>query len=233
MAITHPTEIIDEVIISDIHLGSRVSRAKELIDELKKLKFKRLILNGDVFDDLNFESLSEKHWEFLSYIRDLANSKDTTEVIWIRGNHDDLLKNVASHLLGINVYNEYAWERGGIRYLVIHGDQFDHFLVDYKILTSIVSSLYLLLQRMDTSQRISRYLKRRLKLWLKVSNQVAELATLYGKSKHADVVFCGHTHQPIHKELNGVRYYNSGCWTDIPSTYITIKGSEVKTHSKY
>ncbi|MFN4917762.1 MAG: hypothetical protein ACK5HH_09960, partial [Ignavibacteria bacterium] len=45
-------EEVDTLIVSDIHLGSEVSRSKQLLDVIKQFQFKRLILNGDVFDDL-------------------------------------------------------------------------------------------------------------------------------------------------------------------------------------
>ncbi|MFN5876361.1 MAG: hypothetical protein ACK45E_08790, partial [Ignavibacteria bacterium] len=41
---------VDTLIVSDIHLGSDVSRAKPLVQLLRTHTFKRLILNGDVFD---------------------------------------------------------------------------------------------------------------------------------------------------------------------------------------
>jgi metallophosphoesterase superfamily enzyme len=59
-------EEVDTLIVSDIHLGSEVSRSKQLLDVIKQFQFKRLILNGDVFDDLNFKRLSKSDWKFLS-----------------------------------------------------------------------------------------------------------------------------------------------------------------------
>ena len=38
--------------------------------------------------------------------------------------------------------------------------------------------------------------------------------------RHADRVFCGHTHQAQFCERDGVAYYNSGSWTDFPPTYL-------------
>jgi len=94
----------DTVIISDLHLGSEVSRAKAALRMLKENTFSRLILLGDIFCDLNFRRLKKEHWRFLSYIRKLSNPKRNVEVIWVEGNHDEGLSAVMSHLVGIRVF---------------------------------------------------------------------------------------------------------------------------------
>ena len=57
---------VDTVIVSDIHLGSEMSRARDALDLLRSLDYKRLILLGDIFSDLNFSRLTRDHWKFLS-----------------------------------------------------------------------------------------------------------------------------------------------------------------------
>src|ERR1700682_1867540 len=108
------------LIISDLHLGSDISRAKEALAFLQSRRFKRLILLGDIFSDLNFRRLTKEHWKFLSYIRKLSNPKRGIEVVWVEGNHDQGLSAVMSHLVGVRVYEEYVWEFGGRRHLAIH-----------------------------------------------------------------------------------------------------------------
>jgi UDP-2,3-diacylglucosamine pyrophosphatase LpxH len=228
-------ETVDDIIVSDIHLGSNVSRSKKLIETLKKFSFKRLILNGDIFDDLNFQRLNTNDWDFLSYIRTLSDPNRNIEIVWIRGNHDHLLIDITAHFLGIKIYKEYEWISGKQKNLAIHGDQFDEFLVKNRITVWIASKIYYFMQKIDMKkQRLSRLLKRLSKSWLRVSKEVAEGASNYGKRKGANNVFCGHTHQVLTQKFeNGINYYNSGCWTDVPSTFITIKESQIKTHQVY
>ncbi len=57
----------DTVIISDLHLGSEVSQAGAALAFLHSIRFKRLILLGDIFADLNFRRLTKEHWKFLQY----------------------------------------------------------------------------------------------------------------------------------------------------------------------
>src|SRR5215813_12291329 len=91
----------DTLIISDVHLGSEISRAQSALKLLKAGNFRRLILLGDIFSDLNFRRLKKEHWEFLSCIRKLSNPRRRIEVVWVEGNHDHGLSNLMSHLVGI------------------------------------------------------------------------------------------------------------------------------------
>src|SRR6201993_5409657 len=133
----------DTIILSDLHLGSEVSRASDALRMLKSASFNRLILLGDIFSDLNFGRLKKEHWQFLGYIRKLSNPKRNVEVIWVEGNHDHGLAQVMSHLVCIRVYKQYQWEFAGKRHLAIHGHQFDRFAVNNVILSKLGSRIYL------------------------------------------------------------------------------------------
>src|SRR5579864_8596429 len=106
-------ECFDTVLISDLHLGSDVSRAAAALQLLRSLTFRRLILLGDIFADLNFSRLTKEHWKFLGYIRKLSNPKHGVEVVWVEGNHDYGLAELMSHLVGVPVYQQYAWDFHG------------------------------------------------------------------------------------------------------------------------
>ncbi len=225
-------ETVDTIILSDVHLGSRVSRAKEALATLKKYEFKRFILLGDIFDDLNFERLTDEHWDFISYVRELSVTSPETEVIWVVGNHDELLLKVMSHLMNMKAHRFYEWEYFGKKYLAIHGHQFDRFLSENIILSAVASSIYFFIQGIDSrEQRISRFIKRMSKSWLRLSDRVAKSASLFGVLRNAHYVFCGHTHLAIEKEFKKNKYFNSGCWTDIPSNFITILEEKIIIHN--
>src|ERR1700691_3029802 len=108
--------VYDTLILSDVHLGSEVSRAEDGTELLRQTQFRRLILLGDIFSDLNYRRLTKDHWKFLGYIRKLSNPKRGVEVVWVEGNHDRGLSNVMSHLVGVKVYEEYEWEFEGRRH---------------------------------------------------------------------------------------------------------------------
>jgi UDP-2,3-diacylglucosamine pyrophosphatase LpxH len=208
----------DTLILSDVHLGAEISRARAALSMLKENSFRRLILLGDIFADLNFGRLKKEHWQFLGLIRKLSNPKRKIEVVWVEGNHDLGLTNVMSHLVGVRVFQEYAWEYAGLRHLAIHGHQFDGFAVNSLSLSSVGTGLFLALQKLDLKGNpMTRLIDR----W----NTLA-----YARMHQADRIFCGHTHAAMHEERDGIHYYNSGGWIDSKLTYITIGEEGVRIH---
>jgi UDP-2,3-diacylglucosamine pyrophosphatase LpxH len=223
--------VYNTLILSDLHLGAETSHAREATRVLKENRFQRLILLGDIFADLNFARLTKEHWKFLGYIRKLSNPKRNIEVVWVEGNHDHGLTNIMSHLVGVRVYQDYAWEYGGLRHVAIHGHQFDGFQVNRVRLSQWGTSLYLQLQKLDfKSKPIVRLIDRLNTRWLRMSPKVASGALNYARQHGADRIFCGHTHEAIHVEQDGVHYYNSGGWVDSRLTYLTIDEQGVEIH---
>lgn len=219
----------DTIILSDLHLGSEVSRATAALKMLKSASFNRLILLGDIFSDLNFGRLKKEHWQFLGYIRKLSNPKREIEVVWVEGNHDHGLTQVMSHLVGVRVYQEYAWEFGGMRHSAVHGHQFDRFVSKNSVLSSFLSAVHLGLQKMSFGKkRFITFLERFDTAYLRLSAKVARGALAHARSKNAQRVFCGHTHEALSLKQDGIEYYNSGSWTQDVPTYIAIDHQGVR-----
>ncbi len=223
--------VYNTLILSDLHLGAETSRAREATQVLKNSRFRRLILLGDIFADLNFARLTKEHWKFLGYIRKLSNPKRRIEVVWVEGNHDHGLTDIMSHLVGIRVYQDYAWEYGGLRHIAIHGHQFDGFQVNRIRLSRWGTSLFLQLQKLDfKSKPITRMIDRLNTRWLRMSAKVASGALGYARQHGADRIFCGHTHEATHAEQDGIDYYNSGGWVDSRLTFLTVDEEGVEIH---
>src|SRR5882724_5770089 len=218
-------------ILSDLLLGSHISRAQEAMRMLRETSFRRLVLLGDIFSDLNFGRLTKDHWKFLGYIRKLSNPKRQVEVVWVEGNHDHGLTDIMSHLVGVRVYQDYTWEYGGLRHIAIHGHQFDGFQVNRIRLSQLGTSLFLQLQKLDLKGNpITRMIDRLNTRWLRMSPKVASGALTYARQHGAERIFCGHTHEALHEERDGVHYYNSGGWVDSRLTYLTIDEQGVQIH---
>ena len=219
------------VIISDLHLGSSVSQPLKVLAMLQEYSFKKLILLGDIFDDLDFRNISKESWELLTYIGKISKEK---KVRWVEGNHDRGLSEIFSALLGAKVYKKtYTWVYKQKKYLAIHGHQFDRFLIDNVILSRLATIAYNFIQKIDTEdKKLSHYVKRKSKGWLRLSEKIMKAAIIYGKKHKADFVFCAHTHKELQKEdkKRNVKYYNTGCWTDMPCNYITIDESGIEVH---
>lgn len=79
------------LVISDVHLGSPVSRVKALAKVLRNEKYGHLIINGDLFDNKYIERYKKRHWNILSLIRKISKKKKVT---FILGNHNLKSKNI-------------------------------------------------------------------------------------------------------------------------------------------
>jgi len=133
------------LVISDIHLGSRVCRAEKVIELLEKNTFETLIVNGDLFDSNKTRKLTGKHWEVILTLSEIAKKH---KVILVGGNHGREL-DVLAQEIGIEIKNEYAFMLCGNRFLCLHGDEFDLFLKYFPITSDIFSRLYYQIQRLD------------------------------------------------------------------------------------
>jgi UDP-2,3-diacylglucosamine pyrophosphatase LpxH len=224
--------IYDTLILSDLHLGAETSRARDALRVLQQNRYRRLILNGDIFADLNFARLKKEHWKFLGSIRKLSNPKRNVEVVWVEGNHDHGLMEIMSHLVGVRAYKEYHWEYQGLRHIAVHGHQFDSFVVNNVRINYLFGTLlYLQLQKWDSKSKIvTRFLDRLNTRWLRLSPKVAAGALAYARQRQAARIFCGHTHAALHWSEPGIDYYNSGSWVDSRATYVTIGERGVEIH---
>ena len=225
----------ETLIVSDLHLGLPVSRPRELLQLLQTVRFKRLILLGDVFHDLGFRRLCQDTHRLLDHIRALRE-RAGAEVVWIAGNHDRHLAPQIESRLGIEVREEFTWTCGGRTYHAQHGDRFDDFVSRYVRLSGLIGRLYALAMRRSSSH--GRWLSRldRLSVALTgLADEVAEGVRRFASANRFDVVVCGHTHEPHHRVLDDVagpaggpvEYVNSGAWLDRP-TFLSVDARGVR-----
>jgi UDP-2,3-diacylglucosamine pyrophosphatase LpxH len=224
--------VYDAVVISDIHLGSDNCQAKYLSHFLAAIRrgsmpTKRLILNGDVFDSIDFRRLKKHHWKILSEIRRLS---DEIEVIWINGNHDGPSE-IVSHLLGVKCADEVIVESGDRRILLLHGHRFDEFISRYPVITWIADRLYNFLQKVDRSHTFAKLAKRNSKTFLRCARKIEAGALRYAAKLGCQAVCCGHTHLPVAAAEGPIQYFNSGCWTEKPCHYLTLRDGTVELAS--
>ncbi len=214
----------DAVVISDIHLGSDNCQARYLVHFLASIRrglvpTKKLILNGDVFDSIDFRRLKKHHWKILSEFRKLS---DEIEVVWINGNHDGPAE-IVSHLLGVECADEIVVESGGRKILFLHGHRFDEFISRYPFLTWVADRIYNFLQKIDKSHYFAKLAKRKSKTFLRCAQKIETDSVRYAAKKGCDAVCCGHTHHPVANTTGQVHYFNSGCWTEKPCHYLTVR----------
>ncbi|WP_435015303.1 UDP-2,3-diacylglucosamine diphosphatase [Tundrisphaera sp. TA3] len=222
-----PPSPYDCLIISDIHLGSEMvqGRLLECFLNWAVANSRELVINGDIFDDLNFKRLKKRHFACLKIIRKNSDRPDF-RLTWIRGNHDGPA-DIIGHIVGVNILDERIYEDGRIRLLILHGDQFDRIITHNPWLTEIACGLFYWIQRWFP-HRAARWIRRTTKKWQRNGPQVQDGAIEYARSLGCQAVTCGHTHSPLVAEKDGILYVNSGTWIESsPCPFVSVKDGEV------
>ncbi len=207
----------DAIIFSDIHLGAEVCQAKQINHFLNKIHHKEictkeLIINGDIFDSWNFKRLKKHHWEILSKLRKLSDHLPTKMIL---GNHDGPCE-LLSHLIGIDIVEEYGFTSGTQKILCIHGHQFDEFIDKYPRLTKLADTIYRFISKIDKSLTWARSIKKASKTFMRNSEKIAKKSKIYAEHRGYNIVLVGHSHHCTEDLSGEVKYYNSGCWTENP-----------------
>lgn len=222
---------VELVVISDVHLGTYGCRAKELLNYLKSIEPKTLILNGDIVDIWQFSKkyFPKSHMKVVRYILKLSNKG--TDIYYITGNHDELLRKFADMNFGnIKLVNKVTIDVNGKKTLFFHGDVFDFSIQHAKWLAKLGGKCYDLLILLNTfvnfcSEKIggkrislSKQIKNSVKSAISFINNFETASVNYGISQNCETVVCGHIHQPSIKnvEINGktIQYLNSGDWVE-------------------
>ena len=117
---------VDVVVVSDLHLGTYACRAKEFLTYIKSISPRLLILNGDIIDGWQFS----KHYfpaVHMSVIQEIFSLlSEGTRVIYITGNHDEVLRRYSDVQLGnFQLTDKIVIEINGKMTWIFHGDVFD------------------------------------------------------------------------------------------------------------
>jgi UDP-2,3-diacylglucosamine pyrophosphatase LpxH len=217
------------IVISDLHLGIKDSKAKEVVRFLKYHPCEKLILNGDIIDGWQLKrsaTWKKKHTRFFKYLMKQLN-KEKTEIIYLRGNHDDFLDEILPFRFGkLSIEREHIHESCGNRYYIVHGDIFDSITTNLRWIAKLGDIGYTLLLRINRIYNqyrmwrglpyysLSQVVKHKVKSAVSyIDNYEKELAEL-AKAKKCDGIICGHIHQPANKMIGDTHYLNSGDWVE-------------------
>ncbi|MBN8692111.1 MAG: UDP-2,3-diacylglucosamine diphosphatase [Bacteroidetes bacterium] len=217
------------IVLSDIHLGTNSSKAKEVTRFLKHHKCDTLILNGDIIDGWQLKKSGKwqkRHTNFFKHIINLT-AKNKCDVIYLRGNHDDFLEEMIPFTFGrfqIKKYHiHYGLEK---KYFVTHGDIFDNVTSKFKWIAKLgdIGYTFLLwfnhhynnyrekkgLPYYSVSQAVKAKVKSAVSFISDYENELVKVA----RARKCDGIICGHIHQPVVKDIHGIEYLNSGDWVE-------------------
>lgn len=214
--------------ISDVHLGTRKSRADLLISVLKEYEWENLIIIGDFID---LTSLKRKfYWkpEHSTVVQKILKaSKKGKNVVYIIGNHDHYLR----YLIGdetiklgdILICDEFHYETlKGEKIYIIHGDQFDGFIRLHPFIYVLGDWAYEMSFKINKVYNyirvsmglnywsLSKYLKSKVKNAISFINDFKKLSILKLHKIGSNSIMIGHIHTPCIETIENYVYYNTG-----------------------
>lgn len=215
--------------ISDVHLGSKAAKAGFLLDFLRLHHADTIYLVGDIVDGWRLRRAwhwPQEHNDVVQKL--LRQARKGTRILYIAGNHDEFLRQYqGTHFGGIEVLDRCIHESAaGRKYLVIHGDQFDVIVHNYRALAYLGDWAYdaaiAFNSWMNSARRrlglpywsFSSWAKLRVK---KAVNFIGAFQTVVAdeaRRSGADGVICGHIHHATIETLNGIEYMNTGDWVE-------------------
>ena len=215
--------------ISDIHLGTPGCNADLLMDFLKSIECETLYLVGDIIDAWRLRKgwyWPPRHNDVVRRILKMA--KHGTHVVYVPGNHDEVLRDYAGLAFGdVTVAGEVIHETAdGRRLLVLHGDQFDSVVLYAKWLAFLGDSAYEFLLKANRVVNFFRrrfglpywslaaHMKKRVKNAVSFISKFEEVVARAAAERHVDGVVCGHIHSAEIREFGDIIYYNDGDWVE-------------------
>lgn len=219
------------VVISDTHLGTIGSRAKELHQYLKSIQPETIVLNGDIVDLWQF---SKRHWNkyHTKVIKQILKFiSDGVKVHYIAGNHDEALRRFLNfEIEGFKISNKLSMNLDGKKAWFFHGDVFDVTMKHSRWLTRLggfgydllifLNSVVNLILTFFGSEKLSfsKTIKNKVKAAVSYINSFETTVVEIAMRNNFDFVICGHIHQPVIKKVKSksknVIYLNSGDWIE-------------------
>ncbi len=215
--------------ISDVHLGFRGCQADFLLNFLQSTECKQLYLVGDIIDVWAMKGglfWPQSHNNVVRAVLDKA--RGGTEVVYVPGNHDELLRDhLGSEYGNVRLCDELVHTTAdGRQFLILHGDKFDQVVQNGRWLAMLGSRLYDLLlsanHRLNAFRRrlgfgywsLAAYLKHRVKNAVNYIGNFEQAVAEEARRRAVDGMICGHIHHAEIREIDGVTYCNCGDWVE-------------------
>lgn len=221
--------------VSDVHLGSKGCQAESLLKFLRNVECDTLYLVGDIIDIWSLQRSvywPQSHNDVLRTL--LGKAKHDTRVVYVPGNHDELIRGYSGSQFGNLEINREAIHttQDGKRLLVIHGDEFDSVVQCSRLLSMMGSVAYewlLLLNRVVNSARkvfgrpywsLAGYLKHKVKNAVQFISHYEDALVKTAVHRRVDGVVCGHIHRAALEQMQGMIYANTGDWVESCSALV-------------
>lgn len=217
------------IFISDTHLGARDCQAELLLDFLRSHHAETIFLVGDIIDGWRLKRgwfWPQQHNDVVQEL--LAKARDGARIIYIPGNHDEMMRSyLGTHFGGIEVMATATHVTAdGRRFLVTHGDQFDSIVVHAKWLAHVGDRAYGLALWLNTWANrlrglwggsywsLSNWAKAQVKQAVNFISEYEKVLASEARRGHFDGVVCGHIHSAAIRRIGELDYVNCGDWME-------------------
>ena len=212
---------MNAVVISDFHLESVHTLADQIALFIENLpEGCDLILNGDIIDS-SYPNLPRENLRILEQI---SQESFRRNIIWLLGNHDDcsLLRNRGRiHFKRIHTVADQL--------LITHGNELDKTKARMQQLLRPFRLIQFLLVKSGLRPLNIAQLATRFEPFYRLYRKKLMFAAVkFAKEKGFEVIACGHTHYPENRIVQGVRYINTGAWTEYPPHYLMVNDKEIR-----
>ncbi len=211
---------MNAIVVSDLHIGSPYFQSRILEDFLAALPADdELILNGDIIDH-PYSKMEKAHQRILDRIEQISLGQ---KVVWIRGNHDNGY--TPTGFGKVKMAHSYSI---GNRLLITHGDDFDEIMPRSRVFMKAFKLLHDLRVKLGAKPvHVAEYAKKWKSFYRVLLKNVALNAVNFSAENGFEAVTCGHTHYPEDRIVDGIRYINTGAWTEIPAHYLHITADDM------
>lgn len=233
------------IFISDIHLGTKFSKTKELLNFFKHNESENLILVGDIIDGWAIKRKfvwPQTHSDVIQKV--LKKARKGTKVTFITGNHDEFIRPFVPLILGdsLNIANELNYVGiNGKKYYITHGDFFDSITMTkkwlailgdygYDLLLHLNSVLNFLRRKVGIQKywSLSKYVKDSVKSSISFINDFETVLSNHAKNKGYDGIICGHIHKAEIRNIDSIEYLNCGDWVESCTAIVETYEGEFK-----
>ena len=212
---------MNAIVVSDLHIGSPYFLHQGFESFLEKIPDDcELILNGDVIDDPK-QKLQPDHQRILNRIDEVSRRQ---RVVWVCGNHDNgYIPNGFKH---IQFKTHYTLDG---KLLISHGYDFDDIMPKSQMFIQLFKLMHGLMIKLGARPvHVADYAKRFGRLYKILRDNVMKNAVHCALENGYEAVICGHTHFPEDRMFNGIRYMNTGAWTELPAFYLQMTENEMR-----
>ena len=211
---------MNAIIVSDLHIGSPYLQSRILEDFLEALPGDHeFIMNGDIIDK-PYSKMKKSDQRILDCIEQISLGQ---KVVWIQGNHDNGY--TPTGLGRVKVTRSYSI---GNRLLITHGDDFDEIMPRSRAFIRAFKLMHNLRVKLGAKPvHVAEYAKKWKSFYRVLRKNVALNAVSCAVENGYAAVACGHTHYPEDMVVDGIRYVNTGAWTELPAHYLHITTDDI------